>query len=238
MASAKRRDEPRAIILNDSTRPFWIDQVRFAEHLFQLMRDDRPSGSAMNNDEWKRLLGRLSAACRKLATLLSKYMKVIAPNVEQETPASADFAEQTDFSGLLISLDRFLDESKKSVGGLDNGLKMLAEYFDGMRRRRRGRPTDVAVNMLIQLKLRDFMFRNPGKKPCSWNSSRKQYTGPFLDEMGKTLKKLKYKYQSRDALAERIEAVKARILILDSPRKLETSPVLKERRRGGDRPRR
>lgn len=216
----KHKDpQPQRIILNDSTRAFLAGQGTAAEQVFQTTRNDKPL--SVSDAQWRNLLSKLSQSCRKTAGLFAKYREIVEnANEKQElrlTVSEREKLRQTiEFASpgelILTSLHAFWKEAEQSVGGLDNGLKLFAQYFDSMTKRRSGRRRDLALTLLITGKLIAFVSQHGDRTIVHWSTTRQRYEGAFLDEMKRTLQRLNYKYGSSDALAQRIEAAKKRII--------------------------
>ena len=215
MADRKRRPQPLRILLNDSTRSFWADQGILAERTFQETREDRHAPSPKADAERRSLYRELSLSCRKTAELLARYKTdnrgFTIP--EMNTILGYSLISLTE---LAVALRPFWDGAEQSVGGVDKALEMLAQYFEIMRTRPAGRRPDRALTALIQGKLVAWLASRGDRNICSWNTKRQRFEGDFLEEMEQILKRIGYKYQSRDALAQRIKAVQKRVVIFTS----------------------
>ncbi len=228
MTSRKRQSPPLPIILNDDTRSWWIDQGKLAERVFQAKREDRLAPTTMSDAEWRSLLHGLSISCRKTVEFLGRYKATLPFEGEKpEKPGEVkrvlsgpewEKLRQDPYFGfmyLLDSLHAFWWGAERSVGGVDKGLEFFAQYCDIMRARSPGRRPDQALIKLIRAKLVAWLAAHGDRSICYWNDYT-GFEGAFLDEMEQTLQRLDYEYQSRDALAQRIKAVRKRVVVYAS----------------------
>lgn len=229
MANRKRSPEPLRIIINDGTRPFWMGQEEAAEKHFQLRREDKAPASSMTDEEWRRLLNSLSRSCRKTAELLTLYIAVLpqaSKKEEKPTEVKRRFSDPMwetmrkdpnwSFTYLLSAAQLLWDGAKQCVGGPDKGLEFLAQYFDAIKERPRGRRPKQALTELIRVKLIAWLAIHGDRNICHWNEYREKYEGGFLDAMERFLRGAEYNYKSRNALAQRIKVVREGIVVCAS----------------------
>jgi hypothetical protein len=201
----------------------------------------------MSDTAWRSLLHRLSVSCRETASLLARYKATLPSAVQQPEKAREAKRALTDpeweklrndplfgYMYLLDSLNGFWWGAEQSVGGLDKGLEMLAQYCDIRRARPRGRRPDRALTDLIRAKLVAWLATHGEESLCYWNDYS-GYEGAFLDEMEQTLQRLDPKYKpiderdarkKRNALGQRIKAVRKRVVVYASVEEVdrESSP--------------
>jgi hypothetical protein len=206
---------PHVIHVNNSTRDFLLSQGQAAEFVFQVAKKSPPL--RMTDKQWRALLARLSASCRRTASLLAQYraevenLEGITKPVNSGHERSRQQFEAFTFADDLSALQVLWAEAQRNFGGLDNGLTLLARYLDAMRKRPIGRKKDWALTSLITGKLIAYVAEHGSRSIVYWSDANGEYRGIFLGKMAAALRRLRLSYGTRTALAKRILAIQKMI---------------------------